>query len=204
MIVLAVGLRLYFSVAGFSWITPYVLMPTCLDSFGLGGLMAYFFTFHQDDIFQKLAKTRYVWLLLVVLVGYFAVNRIAFENPHNWFSDTFERLLGSAFCFFLIANAVKGYSGAMQTFLQNGIVSYLGRISYGLYLYHNFVFNHFHTPPTHITYRILHKAERILPFLKDNLAFQLCLFWGLTIVVATISWYLIEKPVNDLKKYFKY
>ena len=94
--------------------------------------------------------------------------------------------------------------GAIKWFLENQIVSYFGKISYGLYLYHNFIYNYFHTPQTSIVLRGLHKIQRIIPSITQNNIFELLYFFGITVFVATLSWFLIEKPVNQLKKYFTY
>jgi peptidoglycan/LPS O-acetylase OafA/YrhL len=115
-----------------------------------------------------------------------------------------ERLVGSIFCFFLIAKAVDGYTGIMKWFLENALVSYFGRISYGLYLYHNFVYNFFHTPQTSIIMKGLHKIQKIMPSITQNTVFELLYFFGITVLIATLSWFLIEKPVNNLKKHFTY
>lgn len=207
MVILSIVLRIYFYVQGTEWMVQYVLMPTCLDCFGLGGLMAYFFTFKKDTIFEELNKNVYLVFSFVALVLTFYITRqyqLASGETHNFGNVVFERFIDSVFCFFLIIKAVKGYSGMIKWFLENPVVSYFGRISYGLYLYHNFIYNYFHTPQTSIVVRGLHKIQRIIPSITQNNVFELFYFFGITVFVATLSWFLIEKPVNQLKKYFTY
>ena len=207
MIILSIALRMYFYFQGTEWMVQYVLMPTCLDCFGLGGLMAYFFTFKRDTIFEQLNKNIYIFLSLLFLILTFYLTRqiqISGGQIHNFSSVVIERFSGSVFCFFLILRAVSGYQGVMKWFLENPTISYFGRISYGLYLYHNFIYNFYHTPQTSIVLRGLHKIQRILPSFTTNSIFELLYFFGITVFVATLSWFLIEKPVNNLKKYFTY
>ena len=207
MIILSVALRFYFYFQGSEWMVQYVLMPTCLDCFGLGGLMAYFYTFKRDTIFRALNKNIYLIFSFVVLVFTFYFTRqyqLSSGEIHNVGNVVFERLIDSVFCFFLIIKAVSSYEGAMKWFLENPVVSYFGRISYGLYLYHNFIFNFYHTPQTSIVLRVLHKIQRILPSFTTNSGFELLYFFSITVFVASLSWFLIEKPVNNLKKYFTY
>jgi peptidoglycan/LPS O-acetylase OafA/YrhL len=207
MIILSITLRMYFYLQGTDWKVQYVLMPTCLDCFGLGGLMAYFYTFKKDTIFEALNKNLYLLLSLIVLILTFYFTRqhqLLTGEKHNIGNLVVERFLGSVFCFFLILRAVSGYNGIMKYFLESNIISYLGRISYGLYLYHNFVYNYFHTPKTSIVLRGLRKIQGILPSITQNDFFELLYFFGITILIATLSWFLIEKPVNNLKKYFTY
>ena len=106
--------------------------------------------------------------------------------------------------FWFIAQTAHGFHGAFGRFLQAGPVVYFGRISYGIYLFHNFVFSYFHSPPGHPTVRLLHKIGQFSPQLAQNPLFRLLLFWGLVVAVASFSWFLIEKPINNLKRFFRY
>ncbi len=207
MIILSVLLRLFLFFNGSPWMVQYVLMPTCLDSFGIGGLLAYFFTFQKETFFKELTTIKYLiasFSMLIIFLFFSRQYQITSNQVHHFGNLVIERLIGSIFCFFLIAKAVNGYEGIMKWFLENPLVSYFGRISYGLYLYHNFVFNFFHTPQTSFVLRGLHKIQRILPSMTQNSIFELLYYFGITVFIATISWYLIEKPVNNLKKYFTY
>ena len=207
MIILSVLLRFLLFLNGSPWMVQYVLMPTCLDSFGIGGLLAYFFTFQKETILKEIVKIQYLlvsFLILLIFLFFSRQYQITSNQVHHFGNLVVERLVGSVFCFFLIAKAVNGYEGAMKWFLENSLVSFFGRISYGLYLYHNFVYNFFHTPKTSIVLRGLHKIQRIVPQLTTNSIFELFYFFGITVFVATLSWFLIEKPVNNLKKYFTY
>lgn len=207
MIFLSVLLRLLLFLNGSPWMVQYVLMPTCLDSFGLGGLLAYFFAFQKETFFKEISTAKYLLMSTLLLFSFLFFSRqyqISTNQVHHFGNLVLERLIGSIFCFFLIAKAVNGYKGLMKWFLENSIVSYFGRISYGLYLYHNFVYNFFHTPQTSLVIRVLHKIQNAIPSITQNTVFELLYFFGITVFIATLSWFLIEKPVNNLKKYFTY
>jgi peptidoglycan/LPS O-acetylase OafA/YrhL len=89
----------------------------------------------------------------------------------------------------LIDKTIDGFKGWFGVLLENRIVSFIGKISYGLYLYHMFI------------------PDITAHFLND-----LALSWysmaliniSLLASLALISWHLIEKPINDLKKHFNY
>jgi len=70
---------------------------------------------------------------------------------------------------------------------------YLGRISYGLYMFHNFV-------PDGVArlLRLLH----LRPVTNQGLAFTLNL--SALILAASVSWHLFEGPINRLKRFFPY
>jgi peptidoglycan/LPS O-acetylase OafA/YrhL len=93
----------------------------------------------------------------------------------------------------LIARTARGFTGVGKAILEFTPLLYLGRISYGLYIYHNFM-------------------QRLLPQVFDrlhvapptNLGVQFAARAAATVLVASASWYLIEKPINGLKKFFEY
>ena len=70
---------------------------------------------------------------------------------------------------------------------------YLGRISYGLYVYHPFVGAGI--------LALLFRAGRMMP---GPWPLRFAVYGLCTIVVATASWYLIERPIQGLKRHFKY
>jgi peptidoglycan/LPS O-acetylase OafA/YrhL len=118
-------------------------MPTCLDSFGLGGVLAYLFTYKRDTIFKQLDKNSYLFLSLALYIGYIVALKM--DVHHGFTYVVLDRLFGSILSFFLILRAVSGFGGIMKFCLENPVTTYIGRISYGLYLYHNFVYNFYHT-----------------------------------------------------------
>lgn len=203
LVVLSVCLRGICLVTNQMWMVQYVSMPTCLDSFGLGAILAYLFVFQVDKAKQLLNKTQYV---LISLFAYILVLIYAksFDNIRNISTEVLERLVASIFCFFLIGKAIVGWSGVVKWLLANRVSNYLGRISYGLYVYHNFVYNYYHTLPHHPTMRLLRRVYHFIPTLEGSLLFQLIVFFCISITLATLSWYCIEKPINGLKRYFSY
>lgn len=198
MSVFSVLLRLYFHLAGYDWVVPYVTMPACLDAFGLGAYMAWLQINKTDKFVKYFSNPIGVIVTLVAWIGvvYWAKT---FPEVHNIANNVWERLVSSIFAFFLIGNAVVGYRGVMQWVLENPVSVYLGKISYGLYLYHNFVYNHYHSGPTHPTVRLMNKIYHYVPALSNSLFFEFVLLFSLTVIVASISWFLIEKPINALK-----
>jgi peptidoglycan/LPS O-acetylase OafA/YrhL len=204
-----VALRAYFYYQGYEWVVNYVSMPMCLDSFALGGFMAWL-QLKRMDLFKKVfSKTIWIWLGFAswVLVVIWAKTNVDINDPrtvHNVANDVWERLFASVFCFFLIGKAVLGFEGGMRWFLENPVSNYLGKISYGLYVYHNFVYNHFHTPATHPTLRVLNKIYQFVPMLRGVTLFEILYFFLLTTLVAALSWHLIEKPINNLKDRYAY
>lgn len=70
-------------------------------------------------------------------------------------------------------------------FLSLAPLAYLGRISYGLYVYHSFIL---HATTDHWGGS---RKIKVVAFV-------------ISIAVAMVSWHLFEKPINNLKRFFPY
>ena len=175
-------------------IVIYVLPFSYLDAFGLGAYITRF------DI-PKAKWQFYTLLILLPIVG-FATTYI---STGDWGVST---ALGFAYPLDKDLKQVWGYSylsylcvlliylvvreKQFLPFLENKFISYLGRISYGLYVYH---------------FAIVWFVRRIRDFgISEPLAKPLSLVISaiLTYIVASLSYKYFEKPILDLKdKYFQ-
>jgi peptidoglycan/LPS O-acetylase OafA/YrhL len=85
-------------------------------------------------------------------------------------------------------------------------VAYLGKISYGLYVFHNFTFGA--KPRLHNAFVWLGDQapwlglHKLLPLLLPVPGVVVAL--GATIALAAVSWHLYEGPINRLKDRFAY
>ncbi|QHW00913.1 acyltransferase family protein [Spirosoma endbachense] len=212
MIVGAVAMRYVLYRARLPWFIGYVTMPSCLDSFGLGTIMAFWWLYQRERFQQVFQNSAWIWISILLFATVVIYTKIlpAIPDPQGWsghhniMSDVWERLAASLIGFFLIGRAVLGFGGPMKWLLENPVSQYMGKISYGLYLYHNFVFNVYHTRPTHFTMRAWRRITDILPFLNSSYFFPFCFYLSLTLLIATLSWYLVERPINNLKDRFSY
>jgi peptidoglycan/LPS O-acetylase OafA/YrhL len=192
LIGMSVGIRLILYLNHANWKIAYVTMFTCLDSFGLGSLIAYLFLYNQT-LFKKLFSNHY-WLI----VSFIAVVLNLYLGYKYWWDTTNsgnERFIPSVFFFFLIGGAIVGYKGWLKWLLENPVSNYLGRISYGIYIYHNFVYNYYHK----IKGNPIDKMLNAYPILNDNYVLRFAFLFIVTVAIASASWFLIEKPINALK-----
>ena len=84
-----------------------------------------------------------------------------------------------------------GVDGIVGRVLAARPVMYVGKISYGLYVYHPFM-------PDVCRWMLRHWAPNVaLPWPVIGGASMV-----LTFVVAALSWRFVERPFNDLKRYF--
>lgn len=203
LIVFSVVLRGYFLYTHQPWYVSYVTMPTALDAFGVGALMAYAQLYYRP-IFEKIFTNR--WYLggsFVALAVVFILSKqqtlSGISQDNNFYIALWERFFASIFFMFLIGGAIIGYNGWFKWFLEHPVSNYLGKISYGLYVYHNFVYNHYHSPASHPTVRLFNKLDRTFPNFENMHLEQFIILFLVTTLVASVSWFLIEKPINNLK-----
>jgi peptidoglycan/LPS O-acetylase OafA/YrhL len=182
-----------------NWLVSYVNPLGAIDCFGIGGILAYLFHYEKTR-FLTLSKSYLPVLgsLILFILVLWASSTSNHLYDNIWFM-VLERSFASLFAFFLIALAVAEKQSQWATFLTQSWVSYLGKISYGLYLYHNFIYNYYHT-----------KGNTLWGYLTDHYSIFRLEFFNLAvpifiinliilILVASFSWFFIEKPINALK-----
>ena len=181
------------------WMFSYVNPISAIDCFGLGGLLAYYY--HYDHTyFLKIAQKKYLLALtmIAVVITLNLSNYSKYTYDNVWFS-IFERSISAIFAYFLIMTALMENKNYLGQLLENKVIFYLGSISYGIYLYHNLIFNFYHQD-----------GNTIWGFLSNNLSFlnslnsklvllKFLINFLLLIGIASFSWFYIETPINKLK-----
>lgn len=209
LILVSVALRLYFFVNHHSWVRPFVLMPTALDALGLGSLLAFYFQNNPKIALWSNQKLK-LWLLATFLIYCVVVFLLSTQSePHNFYSVVLLRFFESLFSLFLIFSFIKINDGSLfskikKLVFENDIVVYIGKISYGIYVYHHFVYNFYYTSEANYITKIFNKLNYFSPGLGENLFVRIGVLFPLVVLVASVSWYLFEKPINNLKEKFKY
>ena len=165
-----------------------ILTPHCFDSFGMGAVFAIVKTLHGTLLprFRLYVKQASVFFLMV------AVAVVVFNIPYNIVA---ERFVLSLLSLGLIVSAVFGFNGVVKTVLENKVLTYIGTISYGIYLYHNFV-------PQIVGASINSLFGPLTPY-NNYYVYTLTNFCFL-FLVSICSWHLIEKPCNKLKENFSF
>lgn len=103
----------------------------------------------------------------------------------------FKILLPCITC--LVSYLIDENGFVTKLIFSNSIVVSLGKISYGIYLYHFIVYSLLDKHISPSMYEILHEMKLINP-MKILI----------TIIIAYLSWNLIERPILKLKRHFKY
>ncbi len=177
---------------GWPFVTIRVLTPSCLDTLGVGALLACLARSGGLEALASDVRVRWMGRLGIPLV-------IAATLPSAWdpecFATSVLQGLGSALAFgWLVARAAGGANGAVGRWLEGRVLVSIGRISYGVYVIHMFV-------PGLIVLAADPERGRALP--SEGLA-ALPLLVVLTFGAATLSWHFFEKPIQGLKRFLPY
>ncbi|MGR3809047.1 acyltransferase family protein [Jiulongibacter sp. NS-SX5] len=203
LIALSIGLRAYFYFSGQSWILPYVLMPTCLDAFAAGGLLAYWSFYDNKKILNSLQKPVSLAIgLLQYIICVYILKSIG--EGHNLVSVIFLRFSETLLSISIIVYLLKPSGNLLKSIFEWNPLVYIGKISYGIYIFHNFVYNEYHPISWSPIVKVVRRLEESSNALLASTSFKIVFLYVVVIILASISWYTFEKPINQLKNRFDY
>jgi peptidoglycan/LPS O-acetylase OafA/YrhL len=168
-----------------------MMMPAHFDTLGLGGLIAVLAVSgpREKELGTRLVRTGVLVGPPLVLIATIA------GNMGNAAVAVLLTEVGMGLTFaWVVAGAAKGFGGVGGKLLSSRALQYVGRISYGIYVYH---FN----VPGLIRDKVAPRLHLTLPG-SDWL--RLPIYAAITIVIAALSWRFMEQPINRLKKRFEY
>jgi peptidoglycan/LPS O-acetylase OafA/YrhL len=182
--------RLAYILTGYKLSTglgTYIGTIPCLDSLGAGAVLAIFFRSVNAPEERKWYIDRV--LAPVSLTLFAAVWLAQFANLDRVYFVSHDTAL-SLVCAWIIGYAASGRSGIAGKALSWRPLAYIGQISYGVYVYHPFV-------------------PRLQTFFLAGIAGSLTtgyvgavLATGLALGIASLSWFVLERPINGLKRRF--
>lgn len=152
-----------------------VLPTSCLDSLGLGALVA--LAPHKGGANRTFASAGSVLVSATLLLRYWGLG-----GQYQIVGLDFGVSLLSAW---LVGRAAIGFAGAAGAFLSSSAAIAIGKISYGLYIYHGF------TP---------YLLGRYVPgFVTMPAPPRVAMLTALTALIALVSWRWLEQPFLRLK-----
>ncbi len=157
-----------------------------LDSLSIGGILAFLQRQANFSIFRKWMPVAGTAGCITYLIGAFFAYRI------SWIGDLHDIIGYTAIGLFfawLIVNATERKEGVIGKVLDNPILQYIGRISYGIYLMHTF---------THVIYTLIFQKLQISPPVEFMIATKTIASIG----IAALSYSYLEKPILRLKRHF--
>jgi peptidoglycan/LPS O-acetylase OafA/YrhL len=172
--------------------------PTCFDSFGLGALLTYLI--RNDHFSRKLKLVLRVISIFSFVIFLFLIVYLKFPTP---IQGLLYRLLISLMALQIIVVLMS--KNRLSDLFENKITGYIGKISYSMYLFHNFLPNIYQKLNTYFfehNVKIPFTNYSIIPFVGGNI--QLILYLLVLIFLSSVSWFFFEKPINNLKRKFNY
>lgn len=169
------------------------LPHTCFDAFGLGALLALVVVWHK----QHLAAVYHVLSSAAALGALLILVAVVLRQPSMPLPD---RTVHAVIALWVIAYVVRQRELGQPTFslLCNKTLVYLGKISYGMYLYHlplEFDVKFLSVHVNRYLPAVALRHETYVLFVENYL---------LLIGVSALSWVLLERPALRLKRHFEY
>jgi peptidoglycan/LPS O-acetylase OafA/YrhL len=182
-----------------TWLMPLgmdggAFTTSCLDSLGIGALLAFWQARRTEaeraqDRPWRLCLVFGLMLLMVVLASRWSGKA---WRVRMIFEDTAFLLVSV----WLVERAARGFRGIGKAVLEFAPLVYVGTISYGIYVYHEFI------PPL---IEMIHQHFGMsLGFPAEEGLVRFGYVTAATLLLAALSWHFYEKPLNDLKRYFPY
>lgn len=165
-----------------------------IDKFAIGGMLALFRAGNGEARASGETTLRTLGLTVgLPVVAAFEYAR--WKYPQSlWvpaWAAAFMSTAAGLFFAWLVAGASAGFKGPLGWLLALRPVRFVGKISYGIYLFHMF------TPG------ILQRAHAPLPP-PHRVWARFFVYAIATVLAGTASWYLIESPLNSLKRKYRY
>jgi peptidoglycan/LPS O-acetylase OafA/YrhL len=191
MIALGPCFRAYAVFTDTNEVATYCLTFSALDALGLGSLLAIasdrgFSTERLHTFFRRYALP--IGLAGVVILEALISTKIEWRG----YVIFFDTAMALCFCW-LVSAAASGFRGRIGALLESGPLIYCGKITYGIYMYHLFM-------PV-----LLAKIFSLFGAKYPGLGWLNLMYATVaTLIIASLSWYLFEQPINNLKRYFSY
>jgi peptidoglycan/LPS O-acetylase OafA/YrhL len=163
----------------------WVLPPTSFDALGCGALLA----FWRNDTTARERLRRVGVMAFVLWLAITLASRSGMVPALTPFTLTVVPVLWALACCALVEAASRGVRGAAGAVLDHRGLGYLGRISYGLYLYH--------LPAYWALSEIMERLRLPMP---HNGPAKFVLGSALAVAVAALSWHAVEQPLSRLKQ----
>lgn len=174
-----------------------VILPhTCFDAFGLGAVLSWIITYAPEKLKKFYSVITYPAVACILLLIHGIVE-------HKWIALP-QRTLTSFIALWIITYIVvysEKESFKFKFILNSRALIFLGKISYGVYLYHNIV-------PTMLNLNLINKyLNPLLPEIIFKTYWDQLYLLENSILVIGISWLsyiFIEKRFLSLKKHFEF
>jgi peptidoglycan/LPS O-acetylase OafA/YrhL len=172
-------------------LTRWVTLFGCLDSFAVGALLAYL---RQAKLLERIRFLSPTLLFAMPLAAFacFFLGRAIMTLPENNIFLSLNESVDAVFLAWIVTMGINGIKGPYGRFLSWGPVVYVGKISYGIYVYHVFV--------------IIILSPLLVPYglsVEHNAAGRIAVLLVATLALSSLSWHFLEQPFLAWKEALK-
>lgn len=177
--------RAWFALRGWPWQFTQFPTPANFDLLAAGAIVAFAWPYLR-------ARRWLVWSCLIVGVPTALFTVVLYRSDFLLTTRQILQPTALALCFAaFVGFCGHGLPGVAGKLLELRPVLYVGKVSYALYVFHNFA------PPL-LRWTV---GDRLGA--SQTWTFGLASV-GLTLVAASVSWHAFEGPINRLKRFFPY
>jgi peptidoglycan/LPS O-acetylase OafA/YrhL len=187
LVALGYGYRVWCITAGVSDYWRWLMMPGSIDTFAIGGLLAW--VKRGPGLPELPSQPVSIAGLVVLAAGCWAANRVIRYSSVNAWVDSLPEIFEGIVAVILVWGCVKGFSGWLGGFFSAAPLRFLGQISYGIFIYHLILF--FFMEPYLALWGIGPK--------ESPMVWSIVML-ALTLAVSSASWFWLEKPVVRMAK----
>lgn len=166
-----------------------VLLLANADALACGALLA----LAPSGTTASIAKPEALRFVFVV----FVITQLFVLIQYDHWLETVRRTCMILCCGWIVFRAAVGVKGAVGRVLSNKLLRGIGKLSYAMYLLHNFMI------PTWLYWRP-HMHSQLVSWLDYSPLLRAASMFAIVVVLALVSRVLIEEPCLRLKSRFRY
>jgi len=180
-IIVAIAFRTFFFVENYDYWYAYIFTFSCFDNLGAGALLAWIYHFKPAS-FSKVVNQNGLFGVCFLCFA-LCLTSYYWYQPYNLLNIVLLRAFTSAVFFFILGKAIL----SKQQWLLNPQIILLGKMSYSIYLFHNFIPGFYlgMTSP-------------------ENIYLRFVIYFVTVVGISWLSWKFIEIPFNRFKSRFPY
>jgi len=180
-IIFGLGFRIVCILTDATTLARWVTLFGCIDSFAVGALVAYL---RQSKLLDKMWQSKtLIFAMPLAACGCFYLGRALMTLPEGnvWLALT--ESVDAVFLAWVLAASLNGMNSRYARLLSWTPLVYLGKISYGIYVYHVFI--------------IVLVSPLLVPFgLSEdhNAVGRIAVLLAMTLAMSSLSWHWLEQP----------
>ena len=183
------GYRVFCMQAGLTDYWRWLMVPGSIDTFAIGGLIAW--AQRGPGLPPLPSRPLPAAGLVLLAAACWGANRaLRFSSATSWL-DALPEIFEGVVAAILVWGCVQGFRGIPGRFFECPPLRFIGRISYGIFIYHLVLF--FFMEPF--------LDERGIGPKRAPVVWSVLMF-GLTFLVAAASWHWLENPAVRASKRF--